>query len=228
MSRNGSGTYTLPAGNPVVTGTTISSTWANNTLSDIASALTDSVAADGQTTMAGQLDLGNNKIINLANGTNSADAVTFSQLNTAIAGVNGRILQTVTATFNTRSDTTSASFVNTSVTASITPSSVSSKILVLVSASCYIVNYANEQNLQVWNGTAQVAGSYRINKVLFATEGTGLENYNPIAINVVDSPNTTSSVTYTVRQRCTNGSSALVGFGSGDTGSSCIILMEIL
>ena len=80
----------------------------------------------------------------------------------------------------------------------------------------------------MWNGTAQVAGSYRINKVLFATEGTGLENYNPIAINVIDSPNTTSAVTYTVRQRCTNGSSALVGFGSGDTGSSCIILMEIL
>jgi len=44
MSRNGSGTYTLPAGNPVVTGTTISSSWANNTLSDIATALTGSIA----------------------------------------------------------------------------------------------------------------------------------------------------------------------------------------
>ncbi|CAB5217704.1 hypothetical protein UFOVP202_1, partial [uncultured Caudovirales phage] len=29
MSRNGSGTYNLPAGNPVVTGTTITSSWAN-------------------------------------------------------------------------------------------------------------------------------------------------------------------------------------------------------
>lgn len=58
MARNGSGTYSLPAGNPVVTGTTISSTWANNTLTDIASALTGSLAADGQTTPTGNLPMG--------------------------------------------------------------------------------------------------------------------------------------------------------------------------
>ena len=55
MSRNGSGTYTLPAGNPVVTGTTISSTWANTTLTDIATALSNSIAADGQTPITGAL-----------------------------------------------------------------------------------------------------------------------------------------------------------------------------
>jgi len=65
MSRNGSGTYNLPAGNPVVTGTTITSTWANNTLNDIATALTGSVAADGQTTMSGNLNMGNNEITNV-------------------------------------------------------------------------------------------------------------------------------------------------------------------
>lgn len=58
MARNGSGTYNLPAGNPVVTGTTISSTWANSTLSDIASALTGSVASDGQTTPSANLPMG--------------------------------------------------------------------------------------------------------------------------------------------------------------------------
>ena len=55
MSRNGSGTYSLPSGNPVVTGTTISSTWANNTLSDIANGLTQSISADGQTPITGPL-----------------------------------------------------------------------------------------------------------------------------------------------------------------------------
>jgi hypothetical protein len=64
MSRNGSGTYALPAGNPVVTGTTISSTWANTTLTDIANALTGSVAADGQTAMTGALQMGTNNITN--------------------------------------------------------------------------------------------------------------------------------------------------------------------
>jgi hypothetical protein len=85
MSRNGSGTYTLPAGNPVVTGTTIASTWANNTLSDIASTLTDSVAADGQTAMTGNLNLNSNKIVNLATPTLSTDAVTKAYVDTADA-----------------------------------------------------------------------------------------------------------------------------------------------
>ena len=49
MSRNGDGTYTLPAGNPVVTGTTINSVTHNNTNNDLAAALSQSVSADGQT-----------------------------------------------------------------------------------------------------------------------------------------------------------------------------------
>jgi len=80
MSRNGSGVYSLPAGNPVVTNTTISSTWANSTMNDLASALTDSVAADGQTPMTGNLDLNTNKIVNLADPTLAQDAVTVNFL----------------------------------------------------------------------------------------------------------------------------------------------------
>jgi hypothetical protein len=83
MSRNGTGTYNLPAGNPVVTGTTISSSWANNTLADIASALTDSIAADGQTPMTGDLDMNSQKLVNVANGTLPTDGINLSQLTTA-------------------------------------------------------------------------------------------------------------------------------------------------
>ncbi len=57
MARNGTGTYVLPAGNPVVAGTTIDSTWANPTLSDIASALTGSLPRDGQAGMTGPFKL---------------------------------------------------------------------------------------------------------------------------------------------------------------------------
>ena len=88
MSRNGSGVYTLPAGNPVVTQTTISSSWANNTMNDLAAAMTDSVAADGQTPMTGDLDLNTNKIINLADPTLAQDAVTINFLQTGTYTVN--------------------------------------------------------------------------------------------------------------------------------------------
>jgi hypothetical protein len=79
MSRNGSGTYTLPAGNPVVTGTVIASTWANSTFTDVASALTGSVAADGQTPMTGDLDMNTNKVVNLDPATVAGDAVEYAQ-----------------------------------------------------------------------------------------------------------------------------------------------------
>jgi len=82
MSRNGSGTYSLPAGNPVVTGTTIASTWANTTMNDLAAALTDSVAADGQTPMTGNLDLNTHKIVNLVAGSAAGDAIEFAQFKT--------------------------------------------------------------------------------------------------------------------------------------------------
>jgi hypothetical protein len=79
MSRNGTGTYNLPAGNPVVTGTVIASTWANSTLTDIASALTGSVAADGQTPMTGDLDMNTNKITNVEPGTVAGNAIEYDQ-----------------------------------------------------------------------------------------------------------------------------------------------------
>lgn len=75
MSRNGSGIYSLPAGNPVVTGTTISSTWANNTLTDMATAITGSIAADGQTPITGTLDFNTQDIAGTPTFTGN---VTFS------------------------------------------------------------------------------------------------------------------------------------------------------
>ena len=145
------------------------------------------------------------------------------------SGLPGSVAQVVTATFNSRSTTTSSTYVNTVLTASITPTASTSKIIITASASCYIYNYDNEQDLRInRNGTTEVVGSYRFNKVYLPTEGAAQENWNPISITVSDSPASTSPVTYTVQQRCTNGTSALVGFGSNDAGSSSIVLMEIL
>jgi hypothetical protein len=76
MPRDGSGNYSLPAGNPVVTGTAISSTVQNNTTSDIASALTQSLSRDGQTAMTGTLNMGNNAISNVSTITATTAAVT--------------------------------------------------------------------------------------------------------------------------------------------------------
>jgi len=95
MARNGAGTYTLPAGNPVTTGTTISSTWANNTLNDIASSLTASIAYDGQTAPIANLPMATYAHTGVGNATvrtmyASAGQVQDSTLQylTSVAGTN--------------------------------------------------------------------------------------------------------------------------------------------
>jgi hypothetical protein len=88
MSRNGSGLYSLPAGNPVVAGTSITSNWANTTMNDIASALSGSLAADGQTPAQGSLNMANNRIINMTDPQNAQDAVTVNFLSTGTYTIN--------------------------------------------------------------------------------------------------------------------------------------------
>lgn len=95
MARNGSGTYTLPAGNPVTTGATISSTWANNTLNDIGNAMTASLAYDGQTTPVANLPMGGYLHTNVANATARTNYATAGQVQdgafaylTSVAGTN--------------------------------------------------------------------------------------------------------------------------------------------
>jgi hypothetical protein len=69
MPRNGSGTYSLPS-SAFVSGTIIASTPMNNNFGDIASALTQSISLDGQTTLTGA--------IKFINGTAAAPGVTFA------------------------------------------------------------------------------------------------------------------------------------------------------
>jgi hypothetical protein len=80
MPYNGSGTYSLPAGNPVVTGTAISSTTTNNTNSDIATALTNCMTRDGQSPPTANIPMGGNKLTGLASGTASGDALQYGQI----------------------------------------------------------------------------------------------------------------------------------------------------
>jgi hypothetical protein len=55
-------------------------------MNDLASAMTDSVAADGQTPMTGPLNMNSNKVTNLATGTISGDGINFTQFNTPTFG----------------------------------------------------------------------------------------------------------------------------------------------
>lgn len=89
MSRNGAGTYTRVANTPYVFGTTIDQAVVNAEMDDIATALTGSVAKDGQTPMTGNLAMGGFKLTGLASGSSAADSVTYAQTITALAASTG-------------------------------------------------------------------------------------------------------------------------------------------
>lgn len=69
-SRNSSGTYSLPSGSTVTTGTTITSSWANTLTSDLASELTNSLDRQGRGAMTAPLQC--------SSGTAAAPGLTFS------------------------------------------------------------------------------------------------------------------------------------------------------
>ena len=79
-----SGTFSLYSpGNPVVTGTTISSTWANNTLNDIATGLSTCVLKDGSQTITANIPMGGFKFTGLAAGSADGNSLRYEQLFTS-------------------------------------------------------------------------------------------------------------------------------------------------
>lgn len=99
MPRSG-GTYSLPSGNPVLSGSTISSTVHNNTLADIADALTASIAKDGQTPPTANLPMGGYRHTNVDDAAARTDYARADQVQdgalvylTSVSGTN-----TITAT----------------------------------------------------------------------------------------------------------------------------------
>ena len=80
MSYQGNGTFLIStAGQPVVTGTTISSTAFNALTADLATGLSTALTKDGQTTPTANIPLGGYKITGLANATLSTDAMAYGQ-----------------------------------------------------------------------------------------------------------------------------------------------------
>ena len=78
MARNGSGTYSNPYPN-FVSGTVISSDEVDANNSDIATALTQSIAVDGQSTVTGNIPLSTNKLTGVGAGSAATDSLNLGQ-----------------------------------------------------------------------------------------------------------------------------------------------------
>jgi hypothetical protein len=91
MSYNGNGVFLINTpGQPVVSGTTITSTAFNALTTDLASGLTNAITKDGQTNITANIPMSNFKITGLGAGTNPNDAVRLAQIQDGI--INGRFV----------------------------------------------------------------------------------------------------------------------------------------
>jgi hypothetical protein len=116
----------------------------------------------------------------------------------------GSVIQFVSATSTTFFSSSSSSNVSTGISISITPTSASSKILVAFVGGDVDTQAAGRQvYLMIYRGGTNLGiGSNQANADYYFEGGRGI---SPMNIVVVDSPNTTSSVTYTLYARCFQG-----------------------
>lgn len=143
----------------------------------------------------------------------------------------GKVLQVVSATDSTSRSTTSTSFVTASNTLSvnITPSSTSNKILVLAQSNTNSSSGAGYQYITLFRDSTNLGDSS--NGMNVASNVTGVQtSYTPVSLKFLDSPNTTSAITYQVYFR-SNSASYTARINRGQAGGTdtvgSIIAMEI-
>jgi len=161
-----------------------------------------------------------------------SDAGTLKRIDASLVGGGGKILQVVTATDGTERTTSSASFVTASntCTLNITPSATSSKILLMFQSIGRINTHTgNMAFYTIFKGGSNLVGNEGMS-------GFGVNNggntsgylFSGIDIKFIDSPSSTSQLTYDIRFRIESASYE-ARLGSGGTGSSdsTLIAMEI-
>jgi len=163
----------------------------------------------------------------LAVGTNgqvlTADSTTATGLKWATAGGGGKVLQVVSATTDTNATNTTGTYADTNLTASITPSLSTSKVLVLVAQNGCYKDGATGVGLRLLRGSTNIMqiGNY----AGYDGSNTGRAVVSGVATMYLDSPATTSSTTYKT-QFANPEPSGTVGV-QGYSSVSSITLLEI-
>lgn len=149
-----------------------------------------------------------------------------SQIITAVNMPTGSVIQVVSATQSSQVSTASTSFVTTGLTASITPQFSTSKILAIHSDSgsrtgasgngLIVTLYRNGSNV-----TSSGTSPYWLNYI----QSNAAIVVGNCSFTYLDSPASTSSITYTVYVASYNTASTVI-YNTG-TGLNTLVLMEI-
>ena len=149
-----------------------------------------------------------------------ANAITAT-IPTSVAPGQGKILQVVNSKIATEVTSSSTTLADTGLTATITPSSTSSKILISIHENSPVKLDNSDMEIKLFRGTTELS---RITGFTLYT-GTSLQLYGQtVSTSYLDTPSTTSSTTYKTQFRRPDGSGTV---RLRYPGESTITLMEI-
>ena len=135
----------------------------------------------------------------------------------------GHVVQVVSANYSTEVATTSTSYVTTGLSATITPSSTSSKILIIANTSAISPNNSTSGAWTIFRGTT-AGTNLATNGTSQVYSGAAGELRTRVSMSILDSPATISSQIYTVAFN-SNGAGTMKSQGANQLGN--ITLMEI-
>jgi hypothetical protein len=177
-------------------------------------------------------------VVDGTNGLTFNDATTQSSTATNASNISsgtlgkarlptGSVLQVVNATYSTQVNSTTTTFIDTGLTATITPTSASSKILIFVSQNgCQKPAFDTTINLKLQRNSSDIL---QFGRFVSGNGGVAQANLTSASASYLDSPSSTSALTYkTVFNNDTPAGTCNVQFGGAGTyPASTITLMEI-
>ena len=165
-----------------------------------------------------------NKLVQL-DGTAKLPAVDGSALTNLPAG--GKILQVVSYVYTGYTTVASSTFTSVPVSVNITPSATSSKILIMVSGGTIAPDdQCSVTVAQVYRDSTALSGaSFSCN--IWVNHGSHHPTGSPASITYLDSPATTSEITYQLYVKEESGGSSTIYINYYGRGDMTITAMEI-
>ncbi len=150
---------------------------------------------------------------------NSSAAIAGSK----ISGSFGKVLQVVNAIDTSSPTSTTDSYADTGLTASITPSATTSKVLVIVNQDGTVQSGDTSIDFRCYRDSTEIGGTIIGRKIGDSNNSDGTPAF--FGFTILDTPSSTSALTYKT-QFANNNAAGTVRLNNG-SGSSTMCLMEI-